>query len=323
MHVQQQQQQQTHVTELPPGGLSLRPPAPPTPPVLSISLSLSCQRAASGGNKRKMKKNSKKKKKSCRRCRLPVDATHPQQSFAAAALLPHKHTQNISCTLCVYWESERLPPHTDACSLSRRDAAAAAARLQVALCALVHLFRSLFPPLSVYLRFICSSLLSSFAESWAQFSFLYIIRFSKSLDPITWWLQHHNHHQQQQQRHGIAATAATATATAASAANDGHLFCRFLTNQLNLRTRRRRVKWGAAAAVVVAPFVVVVVVHYWPALLQRKKPKPKQITFEIKKKWLQLATLVSGRLFLSSCIFAHIRVRVCVAKITLPQVWEP
>lgn len=57
-----------------------------------------------------MKKNSKKK--SCRRCRLPVDATHPQQSFAAAALLLHTntHAHNVSCTLCVYRESERLPP---------------------------------------------------------------------------------------------------------------------------------------------------------------------------------------------------------------------
>lgn len=38
MHVQQQQ---THVTELPPGGLSL-PPTPPTPPALSFCLSLAC-----------------------------------------------------------------------------------------------------------------------------------------------------------------------------------------------------------------------------------------------------------------------------------------
>lgn len=140
---------------------SLYPPLPHRRHRLSLSLSLSCLRAASGGNKRKIKKNSKKK--SCRRCRLPVDATHPQQSFAAAALLRHTPTQNVSCTLCVYRESERLPPtQTRALFLAGMLLLLLACRWRS-----VHLCTCscLSPPLSVYLRFICSSLLSSFAES--------------------------------------------------------------------------------------------------------------------------------------------------------------
>lgn len=111
MHVQQQQQQQTHVTELPPGGLSLRPPAPPTPPVLSISLSLSCQRAASGGNKRKMKKNSKKKKKKLPT--LPVAGWRhppPAKLRCCCAASTQTHTEYFLHPVCLLREWETPPP---------------------------------------------------------------------------------------------------------------------------------------------------------------------------------------------------------------------
>lgn len=249
-----------------------------------------------------MKKNSKKKK-------LPVAGwRHPPPAMlrCCCAATTHTDTECFLHPVCLSREWETPPPHRHALSFSPGCCCCCSpAGGALCTCALV--------PVSLPLSLcICALFAVPFCpvSPRVERSFLvfYFILFSKSLDPITWWLQHRHHHQQQQQRHGTAATTtATATATAASAANDGHLFCRFLTNQLNLRTRRRRVKWGAAAAVVVAPFVVVVVVHYWPALLQRKKPK--QITFEIKKKWLQLATCNSrvwSPLSLSTCIFAKL-----------------
>lgn len=326
MHVQQQQKQQTHVTELPPGGLST--PLCPTDATgsLSRSPSLACALLVVE-TKGKWRKTVKKKVADVAGCRL----TPPTPSKASLPLRCYDtHRHRMFLAPCVSIERVRdSPPHRHALSFSPGCCCCCSpAGGALCTCALV--------PVSLPLSLcICALFAVPFCpvSPRVERSFLvfYFILFSKSLDPITWWLQHRHHHQQQQQRHGTAATTtATATTTAASAATDGHLFCRFLTNQLNLRTRRRRVKWGAAAAVVVAPFVVVVVVHYWPALLQRKKPK--QITFEIKKKWLQLATCNSrvwSPLSLSTCIFAKLHtwtsnpcVYVCVAKNTLPQVWE-
>lgn len=205
---------------------------------LSRSPSLACALLVVE-TKGKLRKTVKKKVADVAGCRL----TPPTPSKASLLLRCYDtHRHRMFLAPCVSIERVRdSPPHRHALSFSPGCCCCCSpAGGALCTCALV--------PVSLPLSLcICALFAVPFCpvSPRVERSFLvfYFILFSKSLDPITWWLQHRHHHQQQQQRHGTAATTtATATATAASAANDGHLFCRFLTNQLNLRTRRRRVK---------------------------------------------------------------------------------
>lgn len=99
--------------------------------------------------------------------------TPSKASLLLRCLYTHTHTpaHNVSCTLCVYRESERLPPtQTRALFLAGMLLLLACRWRSVHLCTCP----SLSPSLSVYLRFICSSLLSSFAKLSAVFFFYFI-----------------------------------------------------------------------------------------------------------------------------------------------------